>query len=30
MVFLKTDSQFDGLRPDPGFQNLMRRMRFRD
>jgi TolB-like protein/Tfp pilus assembly protein PilF len=30
MVFLKTDSQFDGLRPDPRFHDLMLRMKFPD
>jgi TolB-like protein len=30
MIFLKTDSQFDGLRPDPRFQELLRRMSFPD
>jgi len=29
MVFLKTDSQLDGLRVDPRFQDLMKRMKFR-
>jgi TolB-like protein/Tfp pilus assembly protein PilF len=30
MIFLKTDSQFDSLRPDPRFQELLRRMSFPD
>jgi TolB-like protein/Tfp pilus assembly protein PilF len=28
MLFLKTDPRFDNLRPDPGFQDLLRRMNF--
>jgi len=30
MMFLKTDPHFDALRPDPRFQDLMRRMNFPD